>query len=181
MITQPSPFPLIERRTLRSWLSSMMRSSDQGCDHGCGAADVTRAEPLSQASIRAGMGAELPLAPVAADVREEPRGEVVAFPLHGEALLVKLADALRRYAAGREPADDPLWLTISRCPWARLSIDASAYVDYLSETETFHAAIEAGPDTKVILKTTDFGALASFVTQYVNDRLRDRASVEAAP
>ncbi|WP_244484958.1 hypothetical protein [Bradyrhizobium tropiciagri] len=181
MITQPSPFPLTERKTLRSWLSSMMRSSDQGCDHGCGAADVTRAEPVSQASIRPGIGAELPLAPLAADLREEPRGEVVAFPLHGEALLVKLADALRRYVAGREPAGDPLWLTISRCPWARLSIDASAYVDYLSEIETFHAAIEAGPDTKVILKTTDFGALASFVTQYVNDRLRDRASVEAAP
>jgi len=185
MITQPSPFPLTERRTLRPWLSSMMRSFDPGCDPGCdhggGAVDVARAAPASQASIRAAIDAELPLAPVAPDLREEPRGEVVAFPLHGEALLVKLADALRRYVAGREPVDDPLWLTISRCPWARLSIDASAYVDYLSEIETFHAAIEAGPDTKVILKTTDFGALASFVTQYVNDRLRDRASVEAAP
>ncbi|UGY06230.1 hypothetical protein [Bradyrhizobium quebecense] len=177
MITQPSPFPLTERRTLRSWLSSMMRSFD----HGRGAADVTRAEPVSQVSIRAGIGAELPVLPVAADVREEPRGEVVAFPVHGEALLVKLADLLRRGVAGREPADNPLWLTISRCPWARLSIDATAYVDYLSEVETFHAAIEAGPDTKVILKTTDFDALASFVMQYVNDRLLDRASVEAAP
>ena len=37
------------------------------------------------------------------------------------------------------------------------------------------------PDTKVILKTTDFDALASFVTQYVDERLRDRTSVEAAP
>uniref|UniRef100_A0A973WXE4 Uncharacterized protein n=1 Tax=Bradyrhizobium quebecense TaxID=2748629 RepID=A0A973WXE4_9BRAD len=121
------------------------------------------------------------MVPVAADVREEPRGEVVAFPVHGEALLVKLADLLRRRVAGREPADNPLRLTISRCPWTRLSIDATAYVDYLSDVETFHAAIEAGPDTKVILKTTDFDALAGFVMQYVNDRLLDRASVEAAP
>lgn len=173
--TQPSPFPLTERRTLRSWLSSMMRAFDDGC----GAADVTRTDPVAQVSIRG--SAELPLAPVAADLREEPRGEVVAFPLHGEALLVKLADVLRRYVAGREPADDPLWLTISRCPWVRLSIDEMAHVDYLSEIETFHAAIEAGPDTKVILKTTDFDALASFVTQYVDERLRDRTSVEAAP
>ena len=177
MITQPSPFPLTERRTLRSWLSGMMRSFD----HGCGAADVMPAEPVSQVSIRAGAGADLPVLPVAPVGREEPRGEVVAFPVHGEALLVKLADVLRRHVAGREPADNPLRLTISRCPWARLSIDATAYVDYLSEVETFHAAIEAGPDTKVILKTTDFDALASFVMQYVNDRLLDRASVEAAP
>ncbi|UGA43660.1 hypothetical protein HU230_0036330 [Bradyrhizobium quebecense] len=177
MITQPSPFPLTERRTLRTWLSSMMRSFD----HGCGAADVVRAEPVSQVSIGSGIGTELGVVPVAADVREEPRGEVVAFPVHGEALLVKLADLLRRRVAGREPADNPLRLTISRCPWTRLSIDATAYVDYLSDVETFHAAIEAGPDTKVILKTTDFDALAGFVMQYVNDRLLDRASVEAAP
>ncbi|QOZ38488.1 hypothetical protein XH92_41085 [Bradyrhizobium sp. CCBAU 53421] len=114
-------------------------------------------------------------------MRAEQRGEVLAFPVHGEALLVKLADVLRRYVAGRELAHNPLRLTISRSQWTRLSIDAAAYVDYLSEIDTFQAAIEAGPDTEVILKTTDFDALASFVTQYVNDRLLDRTSVEAAP
>ncbi|MGY3440962.1 MULTISPECIES: hypothetical protein [unclassified Bradyrhizobium] len=161
MFTQPAPFPLTERKTLRSWLSGVMRSFDPGCD--------------------AAAGAEHPVPTVVAELREEPRGEVVAFPLHGEALLVKLAELLRRQVAGRQPADNPLRLTISRCPWARLSIDEMAYVDYLSEIETFHAAIEAGPDTKVILKTTDFGALASFVTQYVNERLTDRAAMRAAP
>src|SRR5690606_41206373 len=65
-----------------------------------------------------------------------------------EALLVKLADVLRRYVAGREPAGDPLWLTISRCPWVRLSIDEMAHVAYLSEVDTFHAAIEAGPEDR---------------------------------
>lgn len=173
MITQPSPFPLTERQTLRSWLSGVMRSFDHGCD----AADRERAVPVQPVSIPAGFG----IAPPEPDLREQACGEVVPFPIHGEALLVKLAEVLRRHVAGREPADNPLRLTISRCPWARLSIDAAAYVDFLSEVGTFHAAIEAGPDTKVILKTTDFDALASFVTQYVNERLIDRASTETAP
>ncbi|AUC99487.1 hypothetical protein CWS35_09525 [Bradyrhizobium sp. SK17] len=115
------------------------------------------------------------------ELGEQTRGEVLPFPVHGEALLVKLADVLRRHVARRQPADDVLLLTISRSPWVRLSIDAAAYVDYLSEIGTFQAAIEAGPDTKVILKTTDFDALASFVTQYVNEKLTDRGSTEAAP
>lgn len=172
MITQPSPFPLTERRTLRSWLSDVMRSFDPGCD----AADQ---EPM--------VAAPLPLPAVAVagssapELGEETRGEVLPFPVHGEALLVKLADVLRRHVERRQPADDVLRLTLSRSPWLRLSIDASAYVDYLSEISTFQAAIEAGPDTKVILKTTDFDALASFVTQYVNEKLADRASTEAAP
>ncbi|MCA6124961.1 hypothetical protein J6500_24145 [Bradyrhizobium sp. WSM 1704] len=109
------------------------------------------------------------------------RGEVVAFPLHGEALLVRLADVLRQRVAGRQPAHNPLWLTISRTPRTRLSIDRTAYVDYVSEASTYRAAIEAAPDTKVILKTTNFDALASFVMQYIDDRLLDRAPVEAAP
>lgn len=172
MITQPSPF-LTERRTLRSWLGDMMRSFDPSCD----AADRRRATPAQPASIPAGLGAGLS----APDPRELVRGEVLPFPVHGEALLVKLADVLRRHAAARELADNPLRLTISRCPWTRLSIDAAACVDYLSESGTFQAAIEAGPDTWVILKTTDFDALASFVTQYINDRLTNRAAMEAAP
>ncbi|GKQ53272.1 hypothetical protein [Bradyrhizobium sp. Ce-3] len=173
MITQPSPFPLTERKTLRSWLSGVMRSFDHSGD----AADRQHVAPVPPASSPAGSI----VGPSAPDLREQARGEVLAFPVHGEALLVKLADVLRRHVAGREPADNPLRLTISRYPWTRLSIDAAAYVDYLSEIETFQAAIEAGPETKVILKTTDFDALASFVMQYVNDRLTSRASMEAAP
>lgn len=103
------------------------------------------------------------------------------FPVQGEALLVNLAEVLRRHVAARGLDHDRLWLTISRCPHVRLSIDGAAYVDYLSDGSTFQAAIEAGPDTKVILKTTNFDALASFVTQYVNERLLEPASVEAAP
>ncbi|WP_236000516.1 hypothetical protein [Bradyrhizobium uaiense] len=175
MFTQPTPFPLAERRTLRSWLSDVMRSFDPGCDPGCDVADRGRAVPVETVSSSAGSGPSSPT------LHEQAAGEVLPFPIHGEALLVKLADVLRRHVAGRELADNPLRLTISRSPWARLSIDAAAYVDYLSEIGTFQAAIEAGPDTKVILKTTDFDALARFVTQYVNERLAERASTEAAP
>lgn len=172
MITQPSPFPLTERRTLRSWLSDVMRSFDPGCD----AADQEPGVPAPP-SLPVGSGA----GSCSPERGEQTRGEVLPFPLHGEALLVKLAEVLRRHVERRQPADDVLRLTISRSPWLRLSIDAAAYVDYLSEIGTFQAAIEAGPDTKVILKTTDFDALASFVTQYVNEKLTDRGSTEAAP
>ena len=175
MITQTSPYALRQRRTLRSWLGSVMRSFDHGCD----VAEVESAAP--PVPIRIGAGAEFRAVPFKPEVRDQPRGEVVQFPVHGEALLVHLADVLRQHVAGRGPDHNPLWLTISRCPQARLSIDGAAYVDYLSEVSTYHAAIEAGPDTKVILKTTNFDALASFVIQYINDRLLDRASVEAVP
>ncbi|MBR0869805.1 hypothetical protein JQ633_05510 [Bradyrhizobium tropiciagri] len=105
---------------------------------------------------------------------------MVAFPLHGEAVLVRLADVLRQRVADRQPAHDPLWLTISRGPWTRLSIDRSAYVDYVSEAAVYRAAIEAAPDTKVILKTTNFDTLVSFIMQYIDDRLLDGASAEAS-
>ena len=93
--TQPSPFSLTERRTLRSWLSSMMRAFDDGC----GAADVTRTDPVAQVSIRG--SAELPLAPVAADLREEPRGRravEVLTQLHPE--LVAALDKVAHHELG---------------------------------------------------------------------------------
>jgi hypothetical protein len=118
-------------------------------------------------------------APIEPRTREKALGAVLPFPVHGEALLVKLAEMLRRHVEGRELDHNPLSLTITRWPRARLSIDGTAYVDYLSELSTYHAAIEAAPDTEVILKTTDFDALANFVLQYVNDRLLDRPMAEA--
>ncbi|WP_246801364.1 hypothetical protein [Bradyrhizobium genosp. L] len=125
---------------------------------------------------------ELRVIPAQPGASGQPRAEVLPFPLHGEALLVKLADALRRRVAGRQPDHNPLCLTILRTPRVRLSIDGSAYVDYLSELSVYQAAIDATPDTKVILKTTDFDALASFVVQYVDDRLIERSSSkETAP
>lgn len=175
MTTLTPPFVLRQRRTLRSWLSSVLRS----LDHGLAAAQREVAAPVPPALLDPTIAPELSAMALRADGSTEPRGEVVAFPLHGEAVLVRLADVLRQRVAGRQPAHDPLWLTISRGPWTRLSIDRSAYVDYVSEAAVYRAAIEAAPDTKVILKTTNFEVLVSFVMQYIDDRLLDRTSVEA--
>lgn len=174
MITQTSPLPFRQRRTLWSWLSSVMRWIDR---HG----DVVDGgtEP---APIRIGESTTPRAIPVQPDLsQQQRRGEILPFPVHGEALLVKLAEVLRRRVAGRQPDHNPLWLTISRTPRVRLSIDGSAYVDYLSELSLYQAAIEAGPETKVILNTTDFDALANFVMQYVDERLVEPAPTEAAP
>jgi hypothetical protein len=177
MITQTSPFALRRRRTLRSWLSSVMKSFDHRRD----GIDGTRAESAQSVSIGTGVGAERRALPFEAGGREPSRGEVVPFPLNGEALLIRLAEVLRRHVADLEPGHNPLSLTISRCPQARLSIDDTAYVDFLSDISTYCAAIEAAPDTKVILNTTDFDALASFVMQYVDQKLLDQAAMVASP
>jgi len=83
-----------------------------------------RSGPALTRSMRAGA--------VAGDMRQQPRGKVLPFPVRGEALLVQLADVLRRRVAGRQPDHNPLWLT-SRDPRLRLSIDGVNLCGLLSE------------------------------------------------
>ncbi|MDB5608146.1 MAG: hypothetical protein JWP25_5046 [Bradyrhizobium sp.] len=113
-----------------------------------------------------------------------PSGILLQFPLRGEALLVKLADLLRmRIAnspASRGPEHDPLLLTMSRCCGSRLSIDRTAYVEFIANRSSYHVAIEAAPDTTVTLDTTDFDTLVKFVVQYVTERLSEPATPEVA-
>jgi hypothetical protein len=106
-------------------------------------------------------------------------GVLVPFPIHGEALLVKLADALRNRVAGTCSAHDPLLLKMSRHPGTRLAIDQSAYVEFDAARATYHAVIEATSDTKVTLDTTDFDTLVSFVAQYVTERPAEPATLES--
>jgi hypothetical protein len=109
-------------------------------------------------------------------------GILLQFPLRGEALLVKLADLLRKRIANSEasrgPERDPLLLTMSRCSGARLSIDRTAYVEFIANRSSYHVAIEAAPDTTVTLDTTDFDTLVKFVVQYVTERLSEPATLE---
>ena len=126
----------------------------------------------------------------AAGAREtEPRGAcsgtsetsvVLRFPIHGEALLVKLADLLRKQVASGGLERDPLLLMMSRCPWSRLSIDRMAYVDFLADRSAYHLVVEAAPDAKVTLDTTDFDTVVKFVVQYVAYRNSGPMALEAA-
>lgn len=106
-------------------------------------------------------------------------GVVLPFPIHGEALLVKLAELLRCRVEQLGPPRDPLLLQIARCPRTRLSIDQTAYVEFIPEYAEYRAVIEAQLGTRVILETAEFDALVDFVVPYVATRLAE-AEPEAA-
>jgi hypothetical protein len=107
-------------------------------------------------------------------------GVILPFPIHGEALLVKLAEVLRGRIADRNPERDPLLLQMSRRPRSRLSIDDKAYIEFHEDCSEYRAVIEASLETKVILETADFDTLVDFVLPYVVARLAEPAVLEAA-
>lgn len=161
-------------RALWSWLRAILSCADRT------ATDlpptVTNPRPLvplvSTAEVqnveRAGAGPSAP-----------DTGMVLHFPIRGEALLVKLADLLRKQVASRAPERDPLLLVMSRCPGSRLSIDRVAYVDFLAGRSTYHVVIEAAPDATITLDTTDFDTVVNFLVQYITDRNSEPVALEA--
>jgi hypothetical protein len=107
-------------------------------------------------------------------------GVILPFPIHGEALLVKLAELLRKQVADCGPQTDPLQLTMSRCPLSRLSIDRKAYIEFHPRGCAYRVIIGPDPATRIILETTDFDILADFVLQYIVTRLAEPAIAEPA-
>lgn len=105
---------------------------------------------------------------------------LLPFPIHGEALLVKLAELLRVRVADRELWHDPLLLTMSRTPRSRLVIDRASYIEFQPQCSSYHVVVEAAPDTTVTLDTTDFDTLVQFVVQYVSGRLSEHTALEVA-
>jgi hypothetical protein len=177
MITQLSLLSIQSpRRMFWSWLCGVMRYFDHGDDD----LDANRVERLQPLSVRHGGFVEPLLSPCAGKA-EPASGDVLPFPIRGEALLVRLAEVLRSRLAVPGPDHNPLLLTISRSPGSRLLIDGVAYVDYISNLSTYRAAVEAVPDTKVIVETSDFDTLVSFIVQYLTDRRSDPATTEATP
>jgi hypothetical protein len=106
-------------------------------------------------------------------------GIILPFPIHGEALLVRLAEVLRNRTADRSLERDPLLLQMSRRPRLRLSIDCKAYIEFHQDCSEYRAVIEASEETRVILETVDFDALVDFVLPYVVARLAKPAALEA--
>jgi len=108
-------------------------------------------------------------------------GTVLRFPLRGEALLVRLAELLRKRVAELEPrAEETLLLTLSHQPLLCLTIDDSAYVEFQAASAEFNLVIDAPSGTRMILQTRDFDAVVRFVLQYILERLADNATLEAA-
>lgn len=111
---------------------------------------------------------------------ETGEAAVLQFPIRGEALLARLADLLRDRLPSGDIGRDPFVLTLSRGPRPRLSIDRAAYVEFHAESASFHLIVDAAPDSRVTLETTDFDTVEKFVVQYLADRCRDRGQFEAA-
>ncbi|WP_448044318.1 hypothetical protein [Bradyrhizobium liaoningense] len=105
---------------------------------------------------------------------------LLPFPIHGEALLVKLAELLRARLGDRELCHNPLLLTMSRAPRSRLVIDRASYIEFQPHRSSYHVVVEAAPDTTVTLDTADFDTLVQFVVQYVSGGLSERTAVGVA-
>ena len=105
---------------------------------------------------------------------------VLQFPIRGETLLARLADQLRDRLPCDDASRDPFLLTLSRGPRPRLSIDRAVYVEFHAEWASFHLIIDAAPDSRVTLETTDFDTVEKFVIQYLADHCRDRGQFEVA-
>lgn len=105
-------------------------------------------------------------------------GTLLPFPIRGEALLVKLAEQLRRRVASNKSKRGSFLLTLSRHPHSRLTIDGAAHVNFHSDSATFHLVIELVQDTRIMVETSDFDTVVKFVVQYVVDRLEDAIGPE---
>jgi hypothetical protein len=169
--------------TLWAWLRSALPSQDCSVENQCGGRDsssvATAASLIPAASGKAQDTGSTTAQP---EGKSSPAsvGVILPFPIHGEALLVKLAEVLRNRIADRGPVSDPLLLTMSRCPRSRLSIDRAAHVEFHQDRSEYRAVIEASRETKIILETADFDTLVDVVVLYVVERLAEPAALDAA-
>lgn len=104
---------------------------------------------------------------------------VLRFPLRGEALLVRLAELLRRRVERLAPKIDCLTLVLSHQPRLRLWIDDGAYVEFDAPSAEFHLMIET-PSARMIIQTADFDAVVKFVMEYVVEKMSDATMLEVA-
>jgi hypothetical protein len=118
--------------------------------------------------------------PAEAATSAAPGGQLVAFPVRSDALLVKLADLLRSRIAARSPRHDLFLLALSREPWSRLRIDQASYVEVEPGRAVYRLNVELAPVTSLIIETTEFDQIVRFVIEYVNDRLAEASVVGEA-
>jgi hypothetical protein len=157
------------RRSLRSWLRDVGREIRFVFECGL-VPDQLAGGAIDEAAAVAPQGNVVP--------RDNA---VLPFPIRGEVLLAQLAGLLRGRFAGQVGDDDPLLLAISRGPLPRLTIDSVAHVEFHEHGRAFHLAVEAGPDTTLLLETADIEILAGFIMRYIGEKLAERAGPEAAP
>jgi len=153
------------RGALRAWL----RNAFLPHDHAAGAADpeTPAAQPDDAAPAEHGGSAE-------------KSAVLLPFPIHGEALLVRLAELLRERVADRGPVQEPFLFAMSRRPASRLAIDYRSSVEFVAGRSEFRFEVDVSPTTNIVIRTNDFDALVEFIVEYVSARLVEPPSLEAA-
>lgn len=165
-----------DRQPPRRTLWSRLRDAVSSFDHGGGGRGAMSVRPVPAESAAV---ADVEVAQ--RDLDGQMNGAILRFPIHSEALLVKLADVVRSRIADGGPERNHLLLLLSRGPISRLWIDGVAYVEFRSDRSTYHFAVEADVETTVTLETTDFDTLVRFVMEYVAGRSSEPTVQEAAP
>jgi hypothetical protein len=173
---------------LRSWLRNVFslgaqtRADEGSCSAQSRATGTAEASsPLSRdpAESHPGM-AEACSASVGNEDVSKPTAVLLPFPIRGEALLVRLADLLRRQVGDDRPRRDPFLFALSRRHASRLTLDYQSYVEFVDKRAEFRFAIDVAPNTSITITTGDFDALVEFVVQYVSARLSETPALEAA-
>jgi hypothetical protein len=163
-----------------SWLrNAWLRAAASGVRRNAGQSSTSSSAPASTV-IDAALDRANPTALRDGAKALAEAGIVLPFPIHGEALLVRLAEVLRARIADSGPEWNPLLPQLSRRPWSRLSIDHRAHVEFLEDRGEYRAVIDASLGTKVIVETAEFDVVVDFVLQYVTGRLAEPAELEAA-
>jgi hypothetical protein len=175
---------------LRNWLRNALMFGSAVIEDVGSACPISPIEIESDASIQpgpafsssalCGSSAENCLSSPRDEDSSESSAVLLPFPIHGEALLVRLAELLRHRVGNDGPRHDPFLFALTRRPQSRLTLDVRSYVEFVNSRSEFRLAIDAAPNTSIIITTTDFDALVEFVVQYVCSRLAEAPALEAA-
>jgi hypothetical protein len=106
-----------------------------------------------------------------------PAGQVLAFPVRGEALVIALAGLLRSRIA-QSPRRDLFDLAVVREPSPHLRLDQASYVEFEPGRAVYRLIVALCSTTALTIETEDFDQIVAFVVEYVNDRLAEFAAVE---
>jgi hypothetical protein len=163
----------------RWWKGSRLRSCLR---HICSCASSRAESAEAETTDRQPQGdvRNIAVRSASGDKESETGAIVLPFPIHGEALLVRLAELLRDRVGNRCSVREPFLFAISRQPWSRLTIDRMSYVEFAVGRAEFRLAIEVAPNTSITITTFDFDALVEFAVQYVSARLADARALEMA-
>jgi hypothetical protein len=154
----------------------------QGDHRGAGRGFFTRLHAWLDAFQRPGQagGRSRDSAPADGTAGAAPRGQVLAFPVRSEALLVTLAGLLRSRIAAQNARPGLFQFAVVREPSPHLRLDHASYVEFEPGRAVYRLVVALCPVTALTIETGDFDQIVAFVVEYVNDRLAESAALGGA-